>query len=104
MTFDGEQLLVGARNKQVMRIIDKELARRKKGKLALFYGVGHDPDFHKRLVARGYKQVSKTWRTAWNIGLAAPQVERKSTTKKPEQHKPARPPKKKAPKCGCHHE
>lgn len=79
------QVLVVERNKVVMKVLDKELKKRNKGTVAIFYGAAHMPDFHQRMKKAGFKQTSKTWISAWPTGAAASEV-------KPA--KPAKPVKK----------
>ncbi len=93
MSGEMQRVIVVERNKKAMTIFDRELAKLDGGSMAIFYGAAHNADFHKRLVARGFKQTSKTWKNAWNIGLPTgktPKAERVA----PKPNKPT----KKAPK------
>ena len=89
MSGEMQRVIVVERNKKAMQVFDRELAKLKNGKMALFYGAAHNADFHQRLVKRGFRQVSKTWKSAWNIGLEAPKAHKKRGTRKPAR--PARP-------------
>lgn len=63
---DGS-VLITERNRKALSVLDRELeggARR----LAIFYGAGHMPDFHRRLVAdHGFEFRSVEWLDAWNL-------------------------------------
>jgi hypothetical protein len=66
--LEGEKgfSLITDRNSEVMSVLNKETAAGKR-KLAIFYGVGHLPDLHKRLGDQGYRLGSVEWVTAWNM-------------------------------------
>jgi hypothetical protein len=49
-----------------MAVLNKETALGKR-KLAIFYGVGHLPDMHKRLTEQGYRLAKVEWLNAWNM-------------------------------------
>lgn len=68
--MDGEMMrvIVVERNKVAMKVLDREMAKRNSGKMAMFYGAAHMKDFHERLVKRGFRQVEKTWKSAWTMG------------------------------------
>ena len=61
-----ELYIVKDRNEVAMKVVDAqiELGQRKIG---LFYGAAHFPDFHKRLVERGFTVKKTTWLTAWDL-------------------------------------
>jgi hypothetical protein len=63
---DDGTVLVTERNKVVMTILDREMAKGRKN-LGIFYGAGHLPDLEKRLVELGYKRGDGAWLTAWDI-------------------------------------
>jgi hypothetical protein len=48
-----------------MKVVDEQL--KSKSKVALFYGAGHNADFHKRLLERGFKVATTSWEKAWNM-------------------------------------
>lgn len=58
--------LITDRNAEVMSVLNKETAAGKRS-LAIFYGVGHLPDMHERLVKQGYRIVDVEWLNAWNM-------------------------------------
>jgi hypothetical protein len=60
------QLLVEDRNKEAMKVLQKQLAAGKK-KIAIFYGAAHMPDFDKRLADLGMKRTTSSWVDAWNL-------------------------------------
>ena len=64
---DGS-VLITERNRKALDVLDRELeggARR----LALFYGAGHLPDFHRRLIAdHGFELEQVEWLDAWQLG------------------------------------
>ena len=66
--LEGEKglSLIADRNIEAISVLNKETASGKQ-KLAIFYGVGHLPDFHKRLVDQGYRLSQVEWVTAWEM-------------------------------------
>jgi hypothetical protein len=63
---EGGFSLITDRNSEVMAVLNREAALGKR-KLAIFYGVGHLPDLHKRLTDQGYQLAKVEWLTAWNM-------------------------------------
>ena len=64
---DGKSTLITERNAKAFVVLDKELAKPTK-RIAIFYGAGHLPDMHERLL----KNYSATfegveWVNAWNL-------------------------------------
>ncbi|MCL4202105.1 MAG: hypothetical protein KJ000_06405 [Pirellulaceae bacterium] len=67
--FDGPDgsTIVTERNKKALDVLQRELAAGKQ-RLAIFYGAGHLPDFHKRLQEQfGLKHVETEWLPAWSL-------------------------------------
>jgi hypothetical protein len=66
--LEGEKgfSLITDRNSEVMAVLNKETAIGKR-RIAIFYGVGHLPDLHKRLTEQGYKLAKVEWLNAWNM-------------------------------------
>jgi hypothetical protein len=62
------KILVGERNKVALKVLDEQLAKRKSGKIAIFYGAAHMKDFNDRLEAKGWKQTKVEWNVAWDVG------------------------------------
>lgn len=61
------QMLVTDRNAAAAKVLQQQLASGKK-RIAIFYGVAHMPDFHKRLVDDfGLQATSVRWLTAWDL-------------------------------------
>ena len=59
--------IITDRNKAIISALNRELVKGKK-KIAIFYGVGHLPDLHKRLTAElGFSIVAIQWNKAWNL-------------------------------------
>ena len=58
--------LITDRNSEVMAVLNRETALGKR-KIAIFYGVGHLPDLHKRFLEQGYRLAKVEWLTAWNM-------------------------------------
>jgi hypothetical protein len=59
--------IISERNKKAMQVLQREIDAGKK-KLGIFYGAGHLPDMHKRLVEDfGLKKDSERWLTAWSM-------------------------------------
>ncbi len=60
-------VLLTERNKAALRVLEKELESGKR-RIAIFYGGGHMPDLHARLVREfGFRRVGIEWVDAWNI-------------------------------------
>lgn len=67
--LEGEKgfSLITDRNKAIVDVLEKEVRSGKK-KIAIFYGVGHLPDLHRRLSSDyGYSIASVSWNRAWNL-------------------------------------
>ena len=66
--LEGEKgfSLITDRNAEVMSVLNKEAASGKRS-LAIFYGAGHLPDLHERLIKQGYRIVDIEWLNAWNM-------------------------------------
>jgi hypothetical protein len=68
-TFSGPDgsTLITERNKRALEVLRREQAAGKR-KLGIFYGAGHLPDMHDRLLAEfGMKAVSVIWLEAWDL-------------------------------------
>ncbi|XP_078170175.1 uncharacterized protein LOC144564449 [Carex rostrata] len=65
--FMRKAVIIRERNKFAMKVLKETIAEGKTS-IALFYGAGHMPDFHKRLVQElDMVPVSVEWYTAWSI-------------------------------------
>jgi len=66
--LEGEKgfSLITDRNGAVMAVLNKETALGKR-RVAIFYGVGHLPDLHKRLTEQDYRLEKVEWLNAWNM-------------------------------------
>ena len=63
---DGSTIIT-ERNKKALQVLQREIDAGKK-KVGIFYGAGHLPDMHKRLVEDfGLKKESERWLTAWTM-------------------------------------
>ncbi len=63
----GENVIIGDRNAKCLEVLDAQVAAGEK-KIGIFYGAAHFPDMERRLLQRGYTQVSRKWLTAWRVG------------------------------------
>lgn len=64
---DGKSTLITERNAKAFEVLEKEIAKGKK-KIAVFYGAGHLPDMHRRLIddfSCSYQDAE--WLNAWNL-------------------------------------
>jgi hypothetical protein len=62
--------LISARNKRCLEVLDEQIAKGKTD-LGIFYGAGHNPDLHRRLMADyGLKPVETTWVDAWDLNAS----------------------------------
>jgi len=67
--FQGEQgvALIDDRNAAAIAVMQEELSKGKRN-VAIFYGVGHLPDLHKRLTNElGFSVVKVEWVEAWKL-------------------------------------
>lgn len=67
--LEGEQgsTIISDRNKRAIQVLNTELGKGKK-KLAVYYGVGHLSDLHKRLVGDlGFVMQKTDWVDAWRL-------------------------------------
>ncbi len=69
--FEGitvlDRYLINARNQRCLEVLDREI-NGNKADFGIFYGAGHNPDFHRRLVTDyGLKPVEIIWVDAWNL-------------------------------------
>jgi hypothetical protein len=60
------EVLVGARNDEVIRVLTQQIANGDKN-IAIFYGAAHMVDLEHRLFDMGFKRVSTIWQTAWTV-------------------------------------
>lgn len=58
--------LINDRNTRALKILAQRVKIGEK-KLAIFYGAAHMPDFVKRLKGDGWKVVSTSWMSAWDL-------------------------------------
>lgn len=88
--FGGEEgsTIITERNKKAFEVLAKQLKRGKKT-IGVFYGAGHLPDMHDRLLADfGLKPVGTDWVTAWDMsGAAKPAPEKQPAAVKPAEKK-----------------
>lgn len=60
--------LITERNRKALSVLEDELAGGARD-IALFYGAGHLPDFHRRLTAQhGFELQAVEWLDAWDLG------------------------------------
>ncbi len=59
--------LITERNRKALEVLDRERSDGHR-RIALFYGAGHFPDFHRRLIAEhGFEPVDLRWIDAWRL-------------------------------------
>lgn len=59
--------LITERNRRALQMLERELAGGAQT-LAIFYGAGHMPDFHRRVTGEyGFEPVRVEWVEAWNL-------------------------------------
>lgn len=64
---DGS-VLITERNRKALSVLEREMDGGARN-LALFYGAGHLPDFHRRLTDEfGFELRSVEWLNAWDLG------------------------------------
>ncbi len=64
---DKGSALITERNRRALQVLERELADGAQT-LAIFYGAGHMPDFHRRVTAEyGFVPVRVEWVEAWNL-------------------------------------
>ncbi len=82
-----DQMLIGSRNKVVLRLLKKATAQKPNGKFAILYGGAHHPDFEKHLIADfGMQKTGTVWLPAWRIdgSDATPTLPKSKPTKAPK--------------------
>lgn len=88
--FGGEEgsTIITERNKKAFEVLKKQLNKGQQT-IGVFYGAGHLPDMHERLLADfGLKLVGTDWLTAWDMsGAAKPAPEKKSAADQPPAKK-----------------
>ncbi len=62
----NDTAIIISRNEKAMEILDEAMKGQDYKRVALFYGAAHIPDFHERLVARGYTLQSTEWLEAFS--------------------------------------
>jgi hypothetical protein len=62
----GMEVLVGARNEKVIKVLAQQIAIGKKN-LAVFYGAAHMVDLEHHLFQMGFKRQTVVWQTAWTV-------------------------------------
>lgn len=63
-----DSTLIVQRNRKALDVLERERAAGHR-RIALFYGAGHFPDFHERLVGEmGYEPLDVRWVDAWRLG------------------------------------
>lgn len=64
-----DSTLIVQRNLKALEVLERERASGHR-RIALFYGAGHFPDFHERLVNDlGYESTGLSWIDAWGLEL-----------------------------------
>ena len=63
-----DQLLIQDRNAAAMKVLQEQLKTGKR-RLGVFYGAAHLPDFHRRMVAIGFRPKTVTWTSAWDLRI-----------------------------------
>ncbi len=81
----GMEVLVGARNKKVMAVLDQQILQGTK-KIAVLYGAAHMVDIEHRLFAAGFTRQALQWQTTWTV---AP--DGSPTTRPKEKSVPGKP-------------
>ncbi len=57
----NENAIIVSRNEKAMQVFDEVMRDEKLKNVAIFYGAAHLPDFHKRMLKRGYKLTKVEW-------------------------------------------
>lgn len=62
---DSDNSIIGARNARAIEVLERELAAGQR-RVAIFYGVAHLHDFHRRMTEElGYRHSRTDWLDAW---------------------------------------
>lgn len=66
---DGSSTLIGERNRKALAVMKREVEKRQRRRIAIFYGAGHLTDFERRLAKQFDLQPSgePRWLTAWDL-------------------------------------
>ncbi|MEQ8764466.1 MAG: hypothetical protein RL885_11100 [Planctomycetota bacterium] len=60
-----DDVIISARNDAALRELDASFEEEGIRDVVIFYGAAHLPDFHDRLLERGYRVVAWSWLDAW---------------------------------------
>jgi len=62
----SDDVIITQRNLAAFAVLDETLAEGVRS-VAIFYGAGHLPDMHRRLLERGFRLQAHYWLDAWSI-------------------------------------
>ncbi len=62
-----DDVIISVRNDAALRELDVALAEEDTRNIVVFYGAGHLPDLHRRLVERGFRLCGWSWIDAWHL-------------------------------------
>lgn len=94
------QVILIERNKVVMKKLAEQLTKTTKGRVAIFYGAAHNPDFEQRLGKLGWTLQSKRWMSAWTIGQGVNEGEETPAPSTPQEQPKTQPRTNPAPEEG----
>jgi hypothetical protein len=83
------QVILIERNKVVMKVLADQLKKTTKGRIAIFYGAAHNPDFEQRFAKMGWSRTSKRWMSAWTIGNGIQSGDEPAPSKTQDRREPA---------------
>lgn len=63
-----KRVILERRNEVAMEVLAEQLQHRDHGRIAIFYGAAHNPDFEERLGKLGWTRSDKRWMSAWSVG------------------------------------
>ena len=70
--FAGNSVIIGDRNAKCLRVLRKQVRKKGRRNIGIFYGAAHNPDLEARLLKRGYRKGKQEWMTAWDVPKDVP--------------------------------
>ena len=70
--FADNSVIIGDRNAKCLRVLRKQVRKKGRRNLGIFYGAAHNPDLEARLLKMGYWKGKQEWMTAWDVPKAVP--------------------------------
>jgi len=70
----GDNVIIADRNAKCLRVLKRQVNKKGRKKLGIFYGAAHFPDMEKGLLEQGYVKTGQEWMTAWDVPKPEPKL------------------------------